>query len=78
METIGSLIDKLTICNIRLWALEDLRRDKSLTDKKRLEAADKVSIVNSQRNQLIDEIDELINKSIQSGSAPVQLKMKIY
>ena len=29
-ETLGSLIDKLTIANIRLWHLEDVRRDKGL------------------------------------------------
>lgn len=59
METLGSLIDKLSIVNIRLWHLEDKRRDKSLSDKERLEAADTVSEANSQRNQLIDEIDKM-------------------
>lgn len=59
-ETLGSLIDKLTICNIRLWHLEDVRRDRTLTDAERLKAADAVSVVNSQRNDLMDEIDNFL------------------
>ena len=59
-ETLGSLIDKLTIANIRLWHLEDLRRDLSLPNAKRLAAADKIAIVNSERNDLMDEIDQYL------------------
>ena len=29
METIGNLIDKLTIANIRIWMAEDIKRDKN-------------------------------------------------
>lgn len=64
METLGSLMDKLSIVNIRLWHLEDIRRDMSLSNKKRLKAADDVSIANSQRNALIDEIDEYLGKAL--------------
>lgn len=64
METLGSLVDKLSIVNIRLWHLEDTRRDSSLSGKKRLKAADAVSVANSQRNQLIDEIDEYLGKAL--------------
>ena len=62
-ETLGSLIDKLTIANIRLWHLEDTRRDRNLPDRERLAAADKISIVNGERNDLIDEIDEFLYKA---------------
>lgn len=59
-ETLGSLVDKLTIANIRLWHLEDVRRDRSLSDADRLKAADAISEVNSQRNDLMDEIDSFL------------------
>lgn len=78
METLGSLIDKLSIANIRLWHLEDKRRDLLLPDKKRLEAADTVSIVNKERNNLIDEIDMLLNDSIATNKAKITLKNKLY
>jgi len=78
VDTIGSLIDKLTIANIRLWHLEDIRRDLSLSDKERLKACDQISVVNKQRNNLIDEIDNIINESIQRGGADVFEKNKLY
>jgi hypothetical protein len=74
MQTIGSVVDQLTIANIRLWHLEDIRRDKSLPDSKRLEACDKVSVVNSQRNQLIDEIDKMLAE----GNFKTFEKCKLY
>jgi hypothetical protein len=78
METIGSLVDKLSIANIRLWHLEDKRRDLSLSDKDRLEAADMVSVVNKERNGLIDEIDVLLNDCIVTNKVKISLKNKMY
>lgn len=78
METLGSLVDKLSIANIRLWHLEDARRDKTKSDKDRLKAADTVASVNSERNMLIDEIDVLFDKAIKDGTAPRNPKNKLY
>lgn len=78
METLGSLVDKLTIANCRLWHLEDRRRDKSLPDTERLKAADLVAVVNGERNSLIDEIDRLTNAAILAGAAPQSPKNKLY
>ena len=77
-ETLGSLVDKLTIANIRLWHLEDLRRDRSLPDAKRLEAADKIAIVNGERNDLMDEIDEYLHKALRGKAKIKAPKVKIY
>ena len=79
METLGSLIDKLTIANIRLWHLEDTRRDKSLPDAKRLKAADAVAVVNRQRNKLVDEIDQFFADAVSGKTTDlVDPKMKDY
>ena len=60
-ETIGDLIDKLTISNIRLWHIEDARREycnnKNGHDKKAIDLLNKVSQVNKERNDLIDQIN---------------------
>jgi hypothetical protein len=77
-ETLGSLIDKLTIANIRLWHLEDARRDRSLPDKDRLAAADAISVVNKERNDLMDEIDEFIYKAAHGKVKLTVPKVKIY
>lgn len=79
-ETLGSLIDKLTIANIRLWHLEDARRDKSQPDAERLRATDMVTAVNAQRNDLIDEIDIYLQDAINNPGRKklVQKKYKLY
>lgn len=59
MDTMGSLIDKLTIVNLKIWIFEDVKRD-SKDDCKVADATRKTNILNQQRNNLIQEIDELI------------------
>lgn len=67
MDTIGSLIDKLTVVNIRIWMAEDVIRNDNTSDKDII-AANKVSnIANSLRNDLIQEIDEKLNHMVQTG-----------
>lgn len=70
-ETLGSLIDKLSITNNKIWHLEDTRNDRSLPDHERLRAADALTAVNKTRNQLVQEIDQLFAMSIAAGTAPV-------
>lgn len=68
METIGNLIDKLTICNIRIWNAEDIKRnaikDKNLRLKNSAiaKATEITNVANQQRNDLIQEIDERLNE----------------
>lgn len=64
METIGNLIDKLTITNIRIWMAEDIKRDKSATDKQIADATRITNVANSYRTDLIQEIDEKLNELI--------------
>lgn len=67
METIGNLIDKLTITNIRIWMAEDIKRDKNATDKQIADATRITNVANSLRTDLIQEIDENINNIVTSG-----------
>jgi len=67
MDTIGNLIDKLTIVNIRIWMAEDIKRDQEATYKEISDATKLTNIVNQQRNDLIQEIDEKINHMFQTG-----------
>ena len=78
-DTIGDMIDKLTIANIRLWHIEDERRvltkrtdEDSLRDAKAIHLLDMVSMVNKERNSLIDQINAslavLINKAANKDS----------
>jgi len=64
METIGNLIDKLTIVNIRIWMAEDIKRDKNSLDSEIVRVTKLTNIANQQRNDIIQEIDERINDLI--------------
>jgi hypothetical protein len=67
METIGNLVDKLSIVNIRVWMEENKKRDKTATDKQIADATRVTNICNQQRNDLIQQIDETINHLLQTG-----------
>lgn len=67
MDTLGNLIDKLTIVNIRIWMAEDIKRNKNASDKEIADATRLTNLANQQRNDLIQEIDEKINHMISTG-----------
>jgi hypothetical protein len=67
METIGNLIDKLTIANIRIWMAEDIKRDPKATDTQIANATKITNVVNSLRTDLIQEIDESLNEMVSTG-----------
>ena len=62
MDSIGNLIDKLTIVNIRIWMCEDIKRGKG-TDKQIADATKITNIANKHRNDLIQEIDEMLGQN---------------
>lgn len=67
MDTIGNLIDKLTVVNIRIWMAEDIKRNTDASDKEIADATRLTNIANQQRNDLIQEIDEKINHMVKTG-----------
>ncbi len=65
----GEAIDRLIEANLRLWHLEDERRDHTLSDERRLKAADAVSEWNRKRNQAIDEINRILSERLPSSDS---------
>lgn len=67
METLGSLIDKLWVVNLKLYHTEDVAQEEGAGDKQVADAKRRISVLNRQRNALIEEIDVLfegvINKT---------------
>ena len=79
METPGSLIDKLTIVNLKLWHQEDRAQAPDAQDHIVADAKRKISALNLQRNALIQEYDELMRKIIMDGCEyPVIPQFKDY
>lgn len=67
METLGNLMDKLTIANIRIWMAEDIKRNTDATDIEIANATRITNVANSYRTDLIQEIDETVNELITNG-----------
>ena len=67
MDTIGNLMDKLSVVNIRIWMAEDVKRKPDATDEEIAKATKLTNIANQQRNDLIQEIDEKINDMVKTG-----------
>mgnify|MGYP005832379425 CR=1 FL=1 len=72
-DTIGDLIDKLTIANLRLWMLEDNRREFCNTSQSKTEDEiktflNKISETNKERNSLIDQINRALKVLIDKAA----------
>lgn len=67
MDSLGSLIDKLSVVNIRIWMAEDVKRNVNASDTEVSNATKLTNIANQQRNDLIQEIDEKINHMVKTG-----------
>lgn len=78
METLGSLSDKLSVVNSKIYEAENIRRDLSRPSDERLKRADAIISLNAQRNSLKEEIDQLFHESIQRGWAPRSPENKQY
>jgi len=65
--TVGNLIDQLSICNIRIWMAEDIKRKKGATDKEIADACRITNKVNVERNMLIQAIDKYFGKDTGQG-----------
>jgi hypothetical protein len=77
-ETLGSLVDKLSIVNCKLYMVQDVMH-QAAKEGKGVEAdtVKKVTTLNFQRNQLMFEIDVILNESIRDGRANVDPRIKI-
>jgi len=77
-ETLGSLVDKLSVMNLKLWHQEEIKHRTSLEDSTIADAARKIGVLNKQRNDLIQEIDEMV-VNIGNGKPPkVYYQVKMY
>lgn len=70
-ETLGSLVDKLSIKNIRLSFLKAGNYNTP-------NAEEKIAVVEQQRHDLIAEIDDFLQKAIRSEVRVKELKVKLY
>jgi len=85
-DTLGNLVDKLSIVNIKVWNAQDFVFKVSRMTKEDFakysheEIQDeirKLAWLNLDRNKLMTEIDEHLDKCIRQGHADVDKHVKI-
>ena len=69
-ETLGSLVDKLTIKDLRQYHLKDMRKSKDLKKKLRL--------VQLQKEVLMQEINNFITAAVKGKLKLREEKLKLY
>ena len=77
-ETLGSLIDKLSIKNLRHWHLDELIQQENSSDLKTEELKAKLIIVESQRKDLLNEIDIFLAAALAGEVKVCDEKVKLY
>lgn len=85
-ETLGSLTDKLSIVNIKLFMVQnDVYRFQRMsseeyaalpTDESK-RTWDRLAQLNLDRNTLMSELDGLLNEAVRTGSARVDARIKL-
>ena len=77
-ETLGSLIDKLTIKNLRYWHLDEVVQAKDASASQIKEVKVKMDLVDRQRKELLEEIDAFLGAAIAGEVRIRDEKVKLY
>ena len=85
-DTIGSLIDKLAIVNIKIWHVQESAYEyAAMSEDDYAEASisethaawKKLANLNLERSVLITELDEALARAIDTGIVPVDARTKV-
>ena len=77
-ETLGSLIDKLSIKNLRYWHLDEAFQVRDASDPQKQELMDKMELVDRQRKELLEEIDVFLSSALAGEVRIRDEKVKLY
>ena len=77
-ETLGSLIDKLSIKNLRYWHLDEDSQARDASDPQQQELIAKMELVDRQRKELLEEIDVFLSSALAGEVRIRDEKIKLY
>ena len=77
-ETLGSLIDKLSIKNLRYWHLDEDSQGRDASDPQKQELMAKMELVDRQRKELLEEIDVFLSSALAGEVRIRDEKVKLY
>ena len=75
-ETLGSLVDKLSIKNLRIWHLDEVLENDRASNREALEA--KRDLADRQRKDLMKEIDCFLDAALRGEVRICDEKIKMY
>ena len=75
-ETLGSLVDKLSIKNLRIWHLDEALEHKNTSDYAELKA--KRDLADKQRQNLVNEINDFLVSAFKGEVCIRDEKIKMY
>ena len=75
-ETLGSLVDKLSIKNLRIWHLDEALEQKNTSDYAALKA--KRDLADKQRQTLVKEINDFLVSAFKGQVCIRDEKIKLY
>ena len=77
-ETLGSLIDKLTIKELREFHVKDFLKNKKSGKGSPQELRRKLGILRTQKRYLIREVEDFIGKAVKDRTIITDEKLKLY
>ena len=77
METIGTLVDKLSILNIKIWHIHDVIASGK-SDKVVAKKANELLRTNKERNSIVQELDLKVKECIETGNVGVKYEEKFF
>ena len=75
-ETLGSLVDKLSIKNLRIWHLDEALEQKNASDNSELKA--RRDLADKQRQNLVNEINDFLVSAFKGEVCIRDEKIKLY
>lgn len=75
-ETLGSLVDKLSIKNLRIWHLDEALEHKNTSDYAELKA--RRDLADKQRQNLVNEINDFLVSAFKGEVCIRDQKIKLY
>ena len=75
MYSIGDLVDKLVIENLKIFTVRDQLHSEELSDKEYVELNNKMNILNQNRSTLANLLDDKVEKVVSKKEKNVLLKI---
>ena len=75
MYSIGDMVDKLVVENLKIFSIREKLHQENLSDKEYVELNNKMNLLNQNRSTLANLLDEKVEKVVNKKEKNVLLKI---